>query len=409
MRADLNKKKLIVLLNLSGSYKGGAQRRYTALFNYLQKIEKNDYLLLLNDSLYNECLRDNILNDFKNVLSISVKYGKEVPPRGRSNHLIARTNSLVDLKRRSRLYNFLGLVSSFLKQFRSWLSFSLSLIKIIRSYNIGVIYGVFTGGMWSWPVVKLMNIKFIYSYNDTGASTVEKNILKILSSEYYPLKFADKIDFLSKGLIVKLNSIGVKLNEKKALFTPNSFILYNNFYPVYPKKDWVVFSARLAKIKNPSLFLEAIKILQNRGFSKFSFYFLGDGQLYNDLVKHKDKLMLENVFFEGGVIDTSKYLKKSKIFISVQREDNYPSQSLLEAMACENAIIASDVGETRKLVAENEGILVPLNEEKIADAIQFLIENPVECERFGKNARKKVLEEHTIERYSKYFLSITKT
>ena len=98
---------------------------------------------------------------------------------------------------------------------------------------------------------------------------------------------------------------------------------------------------------------------------------------------------MENVFFEGGVADTAKYLKQSKIFISIQKDNNYPSQSLLEAMACENAIIASDVGETRKLVTENEGILVPLSAEKIADAIQFLLENPAECERLGKNARKK--------------------
>lgn len=97
------------------------------------------------------------------------------------------------------------------------------------------------------------------------------------------------------------------------------------------------------------------------------------------------------------------------IFYSIQKDNNYPSQSLMEAMACENAIIASDVGETRRLVTEDEGILVPLSAEKIADAIQFLLSNPAECYKFGTNARKKVLNEHSIENFSNYFFEITKS
>lgn len=408
-RLNSPQNKLIVLLNLSGSYKGGAQRRYLALFSHLQKNNRNDYFLLLNNTLYEECFKDHILTDTKNVISIPIKYGIKLSSRITINHLNANVNFSEERIRdkKSAFYNFLGGISSFLKQFRGWVSYSIRLMRVIKKFNIGVIYAVFTGGKWSWQIARLMKIKFIFSYNDSTANMVDHHKLKIFSSEYYPLKYADKVDFLSEGIIEKLKDKGLSFCKEKVLISPNSFVLYKNYYPEYPKNNWIVFSARLTKIKNPELLIEALSILKQRNFTEFSTYFLGDGILLPELVKQKNEFKLENVFIIGGVSDTAEYLRKSKLFISLQRDNNYPSQSLLEAMACENAIIASDVGETRKLITEKEGVLVSLNSVAIADAIQFLLENPEECKNLGKNGRKKVLEEHNIEKYLKYFLEIT--
>lgn len=408
MSANKSKNRLIILFNLSGSYKGGAQRRYLALFNYLQQINSNEYYLLLNDYLYEECMNNHLLKDSKNILSVSIKYGR-VKPALENDRITNFNNSLLGaIRKKSKLYILLGSISSFFKQFKSWTNYSLKLIKIIRSYNIGTIYAIFTGGIWSWQIAKLMNVRFIYSYNDSAAGMIESNILKIFSSEYYPLKFSDKVDFLSAGILYKLREKGVRFNENRALFSPNSFILYDNYYPEYPKKRWIVFSARLTKIKNPALLLEAISILKNRNINDFEAHFLGEGILLPELLKLKTEYKLENVFFTGGISDTYNYLKKSSIFISIQNDNNYPSQSLLEAMACENAIIASDVGETSRIVTENEGILVQLNALKIADALSKLLSDPIECHRLGKNAREKVLKEHNIEKYVEFFLGITK-
>ena len=107
MRSSSPKNKLIILLNLSGSYKGGAQRRYLALFKYLQQISKNDYFLLLNDALYRECFKDHILTDSKNIISIPVKYGQKVSPKVKDILLNKSADLKTDLKQRSGLYNFL--------------------------------------------------------------------------------------------------------------------------------------------------------------------------------------------------------------------------------------------------------------------------------------------------------------
>lgn len=401
-QTDLSGNKLIILLNISGNYKGGAQKRYLSLFNYCQQTGRNEYFLLLNESLFKECIKDKILANDTNVISIPLRYGNIKKPKNKPASAIGN----IIQPKKSNLYQSLGLLSSFLKHSWGWICYSLQLIRIIRKYEITIIYAIFTGGIWSWLVAKMSRIKFIYSYNDSGASTVDKRFIKFFSSEYYVIRYADKIDFLSEQVLKKLNERNIKIENNRILITPNSFILYENYFPEYPKKNRIIFSARLTPIKNPALLIEAISILKLKRFTDFEVYFLGEGILLDGLINMKTQLKLDNVFFERGVLDTAKYLRGSKIFISIQKDNNYPSQSLLEAMACGNAIIASDVGETRRLVTENEGILVPLSAESIAEAIQILINDPLRCTQMGLLARQKVLVEHSIEKYVEYFGSI---
>jgi len=252
-------------------------------------------------------------------------------------------------------------------------------------------------------------LTFSYGMRGSRQITVPQSISKKLNIPYKPI-YCDKIDFLSKGIVADLKKVMGAIPVDKISITPNSFIDYHNYYPQYPKDNAVVFMSRLTAIKNPMLFLEAISLLskRNRSFSTIEFYILGDGPLVKEIVDFIRANDLPNVHFEGMIYEPWKYLQKSKIFISIQSENNYPSQSLLEAMACENAIIASDVGETRLLVTENEGILVKLNAEAIADAIDKLFTTSGLIEKLGKNARQKVLKEHTIEKFAEYFYLITK-
>ncbi|WP_368655539.1 glycosyltransferase family 4 protein [Castellaniella ginsengisoli] len=96
-------------------------------------------------------------------------------------------------------------------------------------------------------------------------------------------------------------------------------------------------------------------------------------------------------------------LARAKIFLSLQDEENYPSQALLEAMASGCAVIATDVGETRRLLDESCAILIRSDPDDLALSIKYLLENPTECRRLGWEARERVLKNHTLERFSEYF------
>ncbi len=96
-------------------------------------------------------------------------------------------------------------------------------------------------------------------------------------------------------------------------------------------------------------------------------------------------------------------LSRSKIFLSLQQTENYPSQALLEAMACGCAIIATDVGETRRLLDESCAVLIPSSPDRLVEAVVSLIGDPDRCRRLGSAARRRIFEEHTLERFSEYF------
>jgi glycosyltransferase involved in cell wall biosynthesis len=79
---------------------------------------------------------------------------------------------------------------------------------------------------------------------------------------------------------------------------------------------------------------------------------------------------------------------------------------VLEAMACGNAIIATNVGDTRMFINENNGILINLNVDELINAIETFYLNKELLERLAKNAYSYVRENHTIEKMSDYYVNL---
>jgi glycosyltransferase involved in cell wall biosynthesis len=135
------------------------------------------------------------------------------------------------------------------------------------------------------------------------------------------------------------------------------------------------------------------------------FYFLGWGEL---------QAQLETAVQEAGISDVVtiryearplQFLNQSSIFVSLQAVENYPSQSLIEAMACGNAIVATDVGETWRLVDESNGLRVSPSAEAIAAAIIDLLQNP-DLFRLGSASRQRILQDYTPERFFNYITGV---
>lgn len=76
--------------------------------------------------------------------------------------------------------------------------------------------------------------------------------------------------------------------------------------------------------------------------------------------------------------------------------------TILEAMAMEKAVICSRTpGQTDVVVEGETGLYVPPEDpQALKEAITFLLENPAEAERMGKNGRLRVLKEMSLDRYT---------
>lgn len=113
-----------------------------------------------------------------------------------------------------------------------------------------------------------------------------------------------------------------------------------------------------------------------------------------------NQISIGNILFENYK-NLNDLLRRSYIFLSLQDFDNYPSQSLIEAMVNGCTVIATDFGETRKLVQTSNGnILIDKDITQLAEAIESLLtkESLVNYGNF-----QFILDNHTLEKYSEYF------
>lgn len=215
----------------------------------------------------------------------------------------------------------------------------------------------------------------------------------------FALMRCDGVDALTEGIRLDLLRRGVA-GEKIAV-PSGSVIDVEHFQPASQKEPWVVFAGRLVDEKNPLLFLEAAPAIR-QAVPAARLFLLGEGPLRSRVEEALDRLALRGVVEVGFRPDLASVLGKARVFVSLQRQDNYPSQSLLEAMACGAAAVATDVGLTWKLVDEATGIRVKPNPADIAEAVIGLLRDSPRCERLGLAARRRVQEAHSEDRYRAY-------
>lgn len=121
-------------------------------------------------------------------------------------------------------------------------------------------------------------------------------------------------------------------------------------------------------------------------------------QIFLDEVK--DGIDLSRLYFLGNVPYSHfvSLLQLSTLHVYL----TYPfvlSWSLLEAMACGCAIVASDTEPVREVIEhEKTGMLVPFfDPQKLAQQVSDLIEDPALREELGKSARRQVVEKYDLQ------------
>lgn len=168
-----------------------------------------------------------------------------------------------------------------------------------------------------------------------------------------------------------------------------------------PKQRVIAFAGWLDPVKNPFLFLDAIHLLSKRR-RDFKAVLLSDGPLRRSVEEYVRGRELESIVDARPSRSTADVLAEAMVFVTLQKLDNYPSQSLLDAMASGCAAVASDVGATHRLVTPDTGLLVPFDAGAIADALDAMLERPEQTLAMGRAARELVVREHSIERYAEY-------
>jgi len=208
------------------------------------------------------------------------------------------------------------------------------------------------------------------------------------------------------NLCVK-NSLKIKLINGSGVKLEN----FNN--PSEPTGIPVVcFAARLLRDKGVFEFVSAAKIIKNKGI-KARFLLAGDldlrnpsGLSKNDLKKLKEESYIEVIGFKQNIPEL--YANSNIICLPSYRE-GLP-KSLIEAAAASRAVVTTDVPGCRDAIIPNKtGLLVPVKDpEKLAEALQWLLEHPSERIKMGRAGRKLAEKEFPIEKVVQLHLDIYK-
>jgi glycosyltransferase involved in cell wall biosynthesis len=154
---------------------------------------------------------------------------------------------------------------------------------------------------------------------------------------------------------------------------------------------------RLIPEKGYANLIDALKIVNRESAQKAILLIVGQGYLMGELQEKVDQAdMAGEVGFLGERDDVPLLLAASDIYVSAS---HYEGQSLavLEAMASGLPVVATDVGDNRRVIAEQCGLVLPAGKpDLMAQEIVRLIDDPQERKRIGTNARKCVREHYSV-------------
>ena len=214
---------------------------------------------------------------------------------------------------------------------------------------------------------------------------------------YLGKKHQKKIEIIYEPVDIKNFDIK-KISERKKVNIKENFRL-----PIDHRVVGVV--GNITHQKGLEYFIRVANEVKKQSRLKTKFLIVGGKSkghedYYNKLQILIKKLCLENdVIFMGRVPYLQDVLPIMNIFLMTSIAEGTPLV-ILEAMAMEVPVVATDVGGISEQVADGEtGIIVPPGDPKaISEAVIYLLEHPEERSRMGKKGRERVKKMFSLER-----------
>jgi glycosyltransferase involved in cell wall biosynthesis len=174
----------------------------------------------------------------------------------------------------------------------------------------------------------------------------------------------------------------------------------SRFAPAPVKERTIVFAARLVPMKRPELFVRAVALLlrDRPGLAAgWRFTLMGDGPMREALLRLRAEAGLgqqELEFAQATIWPRSSPAPGLRL---LPGHENFTSLAMLEAMACANAVIARNVGQTGEYVRPGaNGVLAPGHDAPaMARALETFLEAPQHHEAWGRESRRLATEVHT--------------
>lgn len=243
---------------------------------------------------------------------------------------------------------------------------------------------------WNFLFQKIFFLIFYFAFNHPNQKVIVQNLE-------------------DKKTLIKF----ISLNSKKILLFRGSGVKLSKFTNLKEKNDVITIScaSRLLYEKGIFDFVSAAKIIKKKNINA---KFLLAGDLDPDNPTSLNNQDLQNII-EEKVVEVLGYQKDIPALYARSHIICLPSfygeglpKALIEAAAASRAVVTTDIPGCRDAIILNKtGLLVPAKDpQKLADALQWLIENPKERYEMGKAGRKFAEKEFPIEKIVQNHMNI---
>tara|TARA_B100001564_G_scaffold359715_1_gene382564 strand:- start:59 stop:1225 length:1167 start_codon:yes stop_codon:yes gene_type:complete len=374
------KKNIAVFLtgieNISG---GGGAERFWADISQMFKSDSLNIYFFIDKITYKTLINVNRINNHKNIIII---------PKSPKNNL--------------ELFPYLAIL----------------FFKILR-YKIKIIHIGFYGAQY-YKLCKFFSllpkkIKPKLSITIVSCFTPYCFISESFENDYkMKFRYQDLFNNVKIDGILTWYKKFKEVNDSENIIKSNPYIYpikscftnLDNYRPSKNKSNIIVFASRLTKIKRPLLYIDVISLIKSihpNIFEDWEFHIYGDGQQMNELKESVKSKFLENNVQLKKSYDLSLVFPYTKLFVSTQELENFTSLSMLEAMACENAIIAFDVGQTNYFVKDKKNGFLSKDgdiKQMANSIINFTLLKSSEQIELQKKSRCIAIDQHNLENFS---------
>lgn len=301
------------------------------------------------------------------------------------------------------------------------IQYLLELGKIIRKYKIDLVQSHLLGSnLYCCIAGLILNVPVVSTFHGFVDTSNKERILSVKSS---------LINWGGGNIVFVSDRLREFFIREYGFSATKSITIYNGidtsvFQPQRDgsikkelglRPDHVLIGAigniRLAK--GYEYFLKAARLIHDR-YPECRFVIAGEGSgsLYEALLKLRNDLNLEKVFFFLDFRDdAAKVLNNFDVFVLSSLSEGF-SISTIEAMACGIPVVVTRSGGPEEIVIDGyNGIMVESNDDiGIADAISELIKSPKLKENIVNAGHKIIYEKFTlsamIKKYQEVYLNI---
>ena len=275
-----------------------------------------------------------------------------------------------------------------------------ALEKLVNEVDIDIIHGhyLFPAGAAACEVGSKHNIKTYVTAHGSDMFEMYKKQSFMRPFIKKVLKKADVVFAVSNALKQEILSTKVSGIESKTRLYWNSVdinkfskdnknLLESNGKPI------VLFVGNIIKRKNVNLILEAKK----ESNVEYEVVVVGDGPLLNDLKNNVEKENIPDVRFLGSRPDVENIIPGCDVLVLPSFSESF-GLVLIEALACEKAVIGSDVGGISEIITDDVGLLInPNDASTLASAIDKVIGDDEFRQNLSSNARKRAIDFSKVE------------